>query len=481
MAGELINRDSFLPNNPTDKQIYIDAYNNRWIYDIKYDLWVRSGASDELQLATASSPGYLSQRDKLLLDKVPSVGGAFGIIVDTKLLLQSGSNPEGVIQGDIKLKSDSINIICVSKDLQPLDNCKSPSTFNCEGTDLTTTGTSPGLKFELTEKFLKTLVINLRGQKGQKGVKGPKGPKGDTGYSIGPAGEQGDKGDSTTTQCSLTNVNYTDLTDITDTAVVKLDITQDCTLSLTKSKINLDPTLPATKVSASPILRTITYKTESEISKTNTDKQSGNTFLTRKPETTDTTSDTACTVTSLSDWTLNKIGTDPLPLNPTLLRLPKSDIDSSNAINFNAGITLSDFVTGMVDTYKNRLIDLDTKYLSDVKKYIDSIDAKARSILGGLAQQLAECEFNMPSVEYCITFNNCPIVGDSSTPPVPPPPTPPIPPIPPTPPPGPPTPPGPPISNFAASQKAGSKLNIDPSKQYLEINMNGKTWEINSQ
>ncbi len=587
MAGS-----SFLPSNPTDKQIYTDLYNNKWIFDKKSDVWIRSGASDQLTLATADTSGYMSPQDKLLLDKVPAVGGAFGIIVDTKLLLQSSSNPEGIIQGDIQLKSDSINIICVTKDLQKipdLDNCVNPS-FNCEGTDLTVPGGSFGLKFELTEKFLKTLTINLRGKRGPKGDKGPKGPKGDTGYSPGPVGEKGDTGDSTSTQCTLTGITYNDVDTPTNEAIVALDITQDCTLSITTSKINVDPDLPATQVEAAPIIRTISYpgttttnggtstwKVAQRIASsapigTSTWKvvqsfqesgQVGQIRITKAwslvtnncgvgytpvPPPTDpntlpvgTTQVMECSGASLdvrywqlvssnctegnnpiqptadpntlpvgtvqttncqpsattsgdcydvrmSDWTLQRGGTDTISLNPTLLRLPKGA--NTATVQLNSGVSLNDYITSMTNQYIDKLTEIDTQYMNTAKKYVDTIDNKARTILSNLAKQLAECEFNMPSVEYCITFNNCPVVGDTTntdgggtTPPLPPTP---VPPIPPTPPPGPPAPippapPGPPISNFAAAQRAGSILNIDPSKQYLEINMNGKTWEISSQ
>lgn len=589
-----MNGASFLPSNPTDKQVYTDLYNNKWIYDKKYDVWIRSGASDELVLATNSQSGYMSPQDKLLLDKVPAVGGAFGIIVDTKLVLQSSSNPEGIIQGDIQLKSDSINIICVTKDLQKIqdiENCNTNPSFNCEGVDTTVPGGSFGLKFELAEKFLKTLTINLRGKKGPKGDKGAKGPKGDTGYSPGPVGEKGDPGDSTNVQCTLTGITYNDVTTPTNEAIVALDITQNCILSVTHSKINVDPDLPATQIESTPIIRTISYpgttttnggtstwkviqsRASSSSPGTSTWRvvqsfreagqvgqisvvkdwllvtnscgagytpvkpsidantlpvgttqtvtcSGGTTTETKewqlissscaegnnpvKPTTDPNTLPTGtiqttncqpsattggdCYDVRMKDWTLQRSGTDTISLNPTLLRLPKGS--NTATVQLNSGVSLNDYINGVTDEYINKLTEIDTQYMNTAKKYVDTIDNKARTILSNLAKQLAECEFNMPSVEYCITFNNCPVVGDTNngggggtTPPLPPTPVPPIPPTPPPGPPvpGPPTPPGPPISNFAAAQRAGSILNIDPSKQYLEINMNGKTWEISSQ
>ena len=102
---------SVLPVIPTDGQIFIDKELVKWIYNAATDFWERSGTTASIPLVTATNAGYLSYSDKSLLDSIPAVPGSFGIITDTKLLLQSDSNPDGVIRGDIQLNSDSLDIV----------------------------------------------------------------------------------------------------------------------------------------------------------------------------------------------------------------------------------------------------------------------------------------------------------------------------------------------------------------------------------
>jgi len=105
---------SVLPISPTNGQEFVDGELVKWIYNSSIDLWERSGTVTTVPLASSTNVGYVSSRDKSLLDRVPPVPGGFGIITDTKLLLQSPSNPDGVIRGDIELRSDSLDIICVN-------------------------------------------------------------------------------------------------------------------------------------------------------------------------------------------------------------------------------------------------------------------------------------------------------------------------------------------------------------------------------
>jgi hypothetical protein len=65
-------------------------------------------------------------------------------------------------------------------------------------------------------------------------------------------------------------------------------------------------------------------------------------------------------------------------------------------------------VQGIVAEYKDRLTKLDQTWGKQVKQFIENIDDSARNILSDLAQQLTLCEFNLPAIEYCITFKGCP-------------------------------------------------------------------------
>jgi hypothetical protein len=115
-----------------------------------------------------------------------------------------------------------------------------------------------------------------------------------------------------------------------------------------------------------------------------------------------------CDITRLDNWTLAQPANDTTPLELQLLRLPKGSNDRENdETGFNGTMTLTTFVTGIVEEYKQRLTDLDEAWGKQVKAYIEGIDDKARTILSELAGQLANCEFNLPAMEYCLTFRDC--------------------------------------------------------------------------
>ena len=110
-----------LPIAPTHRQVFIDSERVRWVYNSYIQLWERTGTADDIPLAGSNTPGYLSSQFKKMLDLVPAVGGGFGIVVKGNEILRSQTNPTGVISGDIKLRSDSIDIVCVGQDGVKLD------------------------------------------------------------------------------------------------------------------------------------------------------------------------------------------------------------------------------------------------------------------------------------------------------------------------------------------------------------------------
>lgn len=376
-------RSTILPITPTDGQRFIDAEMVQWIYNAKLGVWERRGTADELPLATLSESGLMSPQDKNLLDGVPAVGGGFGIIADTKLLLQSPTNPEGVITGDIVLKSDSLDIACVSHDKIKL-TCAVPPELECNTTAL------PGLLFKLSDAFLDTLFVDLRGPKGKRGFKGDRGKQGDPGYSEGPQGDQGKQGETIAELCELTGISYNDIDGTTDTAIVDLNLVDDdghgCKFIVTKAKLNVPEDRPADKISTAAISRSVVYDPDPDVD--------------------------TCDITRLKNWKLAKPPGDTTPINMQLLRLPKASIDVvDNPTGFNGTMTLANFVSDVVAEYEDRLEKLDKAWGKQVKSYIESIDDTARGILSSLANDLAICEFNLPAVEYCITFAGC---GSSS-------------------------------------------------------------------
>lgn len=410
---------AFLPTAPTDGQIYIDSQLVKWVYNASNDLWERSGTATTVPLATETTAGYLSYRDKALLDKILAVPGGFGIITDTKLLLQSDTNPDGVIRGNIQLKSDSLDIICVSAENQKL-GCELSNVSACATGD----AAYPGLKFKLSERLLSGLVVNFPGATGKQGLKGKKGVAGKPGFAGGPKGRTGPAGDDTSTAGELRGISYKDISGITDKAIVRLDAVANANggqkLIITKARLNIPDDIPARRIIASVLTRGVSYAPD--------------------PDT------KACRVNRLHNYELTQPAGDPTPLNVHLLRLARGATQvGDEPVGFDNTVTLSAFVAAYVKAYQNLLKDIDRKYGAIVKKYIEDLDAKAKTILADLANQLAQCEFNLPAVEYCITFHGCDQPAPPPPPPAPPPVSPPPPPTPPpTPPPVPPDPPEPP-------------------------------------
>ena len=381
MAFPRPGRSSVFPSMPTDGQVYIDSEFVRWIYDIETDLWERAGTADSLPVATSTSVGLLSRQFKQSLDAVPAVGGGFGIIVDPKYLLTSPTNPSGVITGNIQLRSESLVISCIAPN-DVILNCASPPALVCEYPG----GRVPTLTFTVSEKFLSTLYVDLTGPKGKKGLQGDRGDTGKHGFSEGPSGNKGQPGLNVTELYSLTDIVYNDIDGIADTAIVSMNLVDDsghgCKLIVTKAKLDISDDQAADKLAAKMISRTLVYDSD--------------------PDAAD------CDVTRLDNWRLVQAAGDTTPLNMQLLRLPKGSNDrESEAIGFNGTLALAGFVNAIVTEYKNRLTKLDEAWGKQVKAYIEGIDDRARSILSDLAQQLTLCEFNLPAMDYCITFKGC--------------------------------------------------------------------------
>lgn len=359
---------STLPTTPTDGQIFVDSEMVKWVYNAGLDLWEKAGTTTGVPVATESSDGYMSYTDKQLLDSIPAVPGGFGIITDTKLLLQSESNPEGVISGDIQLLSDSIDIQCVDVNNTIIDY--TPIDTGCPRQ--TNQRDFPGLSFRLSDRFLDSLIVNLPGNTGRKGKKGPKGVTGKPGFSGGPVGRTGVSGSNIDELAVLQNVKFNDIDGVTDNAIVRMqliDTGSGCKLVLDKSKLNTPMSAPADKVIAKPTSPSLSFGASSNCA------------------------------TGMKDWKLSG--------NVNLVRLPVGAGEDTSAVGFNSAYNLSTFVTEIVAEYEKILKKIDQEYGKEAKEYVVGVDKRAREILNDLAGELTNCEFNLPAVEYCITFTGC--------------------------------------------------------------------------
>ena len=382
MAFPKPGRHTVFPALPTDGQIFIDGELVRWIFDTETELWERAGTVDNIPLATTDSSGLLSRQLKKIIDNTPAVGGGFGLIVDPKLLLTSPTNPDGVIKGDIELKSESLDITCVGPDKIKLNTDCPPPVLECEYPNDRTSG----LSFSLSEKFLSTLFVDLTGPKGKKGFPGSKGDHGDHGFSEGPDGDEGQPGKNIDELCELTAINYKDIDGLTDVAIVDLNIVDDdghgCKLIVTKARLDIPDNRAADKITTTVLSRSVIYDPDPD--------------------------EVICDVTHLDDWRLAQPDGDETPLNIQLLRLPKGSNDRENdPMELNGILTLEDFVGDIAAEYKDRLSKIDKSWGKQVKEYIESVDDRARGILSDLAHQLAVCEWNLPAMEYCLTFRRC--------------------------------------------------------------------------
>lgn len=333
-------------------------------------------------MATSTSEGLLSRQLKKSLDSVQGVGGGFGIIVDPKGLIEHPNHPSGVITGDIELRSNSLDITCLSPD-QVLSECPEAPRLICDHPS----GGVPALGFELSEDFLSTLYVDVTGCRGKRGYQGDQGDIGEHGFSDGPQGNKGKTGPDIDETSKLTDITYNDIDGISDTAIVDLNIVDDdghgCKLIVTRAKLDIGDGQAADKVAARRLSRTLIYDAD--------------------------TDPTVCDITRLDNWRLTQGRGDETPLNVWLLRLPAGSNDrEGEPVGVDGSLDLESFVQAVIDEYKGRLTELDESWGREVKQYIENVDDQARSILSGLAHQLAMTEFNLPAVEYGITFTGCP-------------------------------------------------------------------------
>lgn len=282
--------------------------------------------------------------------------------------------------GNIKLVSDTLDINCVDGRGDPVtiaNDCDLDYIVSDAGPS------APGLNLEVAEKVLDNFCIELRSCKGPKGNKGPKGDTGVDGTGDGPVGEQGDPGeDAPDVANTFTGVQFVESEDVYDTVVVGLELDAPRgKLNILKAKALVpDDDTPATQVIASPLERSITWSND----------EFGYTLLKPNydPVETKVASDADVELAAYPDG--YEILTDGLP----------DDISSSRVTQFNT-VKLSDLVDKTIDHFRERLAEISDEYDREIKVFIEEKDAKARGILADLAQQLAECEWQLP-LDFCI-------------------------------------------------------------------------------
>ena len=450
-----------LPPQAFDGQIFIDAFRVKWRFDGSTKCWKKIGQCSEIPVASEMQTGLLSAKLKQLLDGIPEGGGHFGIVaqpllslvpqnpnilhkgkVYKSILTDSGTkiieqperdftpeqfvgkilifktgiltkkafliftndkdtifiegdataaskddcfdivestdlNPSGVLLGDIMLVSESIDITCVDGEGLPLKDkyCPNLDTIQCDNVQ-----NPPGLNFQINENFLNTLCVTVPGCKGPTGERGDQGDTGPDGTGDGPQGEQGDPGMDATIAGTFTGIKIIDIDDIYDTAIVSMELDADAgQLNIVRAKVRTpDTNTAATQLISTPINRTIKFLNNTSF-----------------------------------EYELMKPTIDPIDeLDPDILKYPRQyaqpDSGEVPRTTIVGKIKLSEIVNAVIAHYEEKLSTINDQYNQDLKAYIENKDEAARQALASLAQQVAECEFELP-IDFClgITPSEC--------------------------------------------------------------------------
>lgn len=367
------------PRFPSDGQIFVDAFRIRWVYSASEDVWTKLGPAIDVPLARSGdcssgsigtdagagtsgtdclgpTNGLLSAKLKSILDTVGPKPGGFGLIFKPGTYLTPEGGADNVLTGNVNITSESLDI-----------TCEDVMEGNCSKTII---------KFALSDDFLDTFCIEVRGGKGQIGETGDKGLPGKHGTGDGPVGATGAAGVDASINDVFTGIKIVESDDVYDTAVVDLVLNSaDGILDVVKSKMAVpDNNLPASKVAASAIFRDVEF-----------------------------------TGADLDVWQLTAPPNDPAGIiDVSMVRLPNG---------WNGGVVgsvpvismkLSSVVQLVVDYYKSKAVEAIALFDAQITEFMTQKDEDARKILAELAQELAECEFSRP-ISFCVGIQPCPV------------------------------------------------------------------------
>ena len=344
--------------------------------------------------------GLLRNRDFLIFtndeDSIVVQGDASEACLDDEFIVFNPleANEQGVIMGDIELVSDTLDITCVDNMGRPITvsaDCRLDYKDNDGGAQ------APGLDLKVSEKVLDSFCVELRTCKGSTGIGGLKGETGADGTGDGPTGEMGDPGqDAPDIAHKFTGVKFVESEDIYDSAVIGIELDADNgKLYALKAKMVVpDDETPATQVITSPINRTIDW----------TDDEFGYKLLKPNNDPIETKDPKDADVLIAAYPAGYEVQSSGLP----------NDIAKSRVTQFNS-VTLSALLDRTIAHFRDRLETIGEDYDREIKAFIEEKDSKARIILAGLAQDLAECEWELP-IEFClgITPDDCKDSSDDS-------------------------------------------------------------------
>lgn len=353
------------PKFPFQGQILIDFYGVQWQYDEVLKAWQRLGDKEDVPLASPTQSGLLSPVLKTKVDGIPDRGGGCGIII--RPLKRNLDNIDGILMGDINFTSHSLDITCIDGNGREIkEGCAVD--YETASSEEGVAARRPGFNFQISEKTLDGLCIRVPGIPGPKGDTGDTGKTGEPGTGDGPQGVKGDPGRDETVPGTFTGVKILDDSGTYDTAIVGLDLDADNgVLTAIKSKVRV-PTdnTPANQVISQQISRDVAFE--------------GDRW----------------------EFTIGAPIGDPLEeVDPDLMHFPVGFEPDGATTSEISSKKLSAIVQHIIDKYDADLEKVEAQYDKELRDYMLSKDEEAKKILASLAQQLAECEWQLP-IEFCL-------------------------------------------------------------------------------
>lgn len=363
---------SEFPIRPFDNMKFVDQWGRQWIYQVSTKSWVFDGFVPEIPNADQNTIGLLSPTLKRFINSLNEKVGGFGILTKFSYAkVNDGYN--GVLSGDIKLKSNSLNITCIDKPSSP------------------EMGTNPQIDINFSEDFLSTLCIEVPGGPGPKGRRGDEGKKGLPGTGDGPQGEKGDPGEDATGTSTVEDVEVIFDDAFYSSAVINLSLdAPNSILAVTKANVLVaDENTPADAVVATPVIRDIEF----------TDDMFGYKII--KP----------LDDSDALDPVMLAYGADFDPEQNRRLKANADgccceEEDSTELIAKN----LSDYISQVITKYQKTIDNISRQYDKEVREFIYKKDEEARKALDVLVQNLSHEEFN-EDFEYCMGLSDNGICG----------------------------------------------------------------------
>lgn len=366
-----------LPRGEFDGQVFIDASGVEWHYHVAANCWLQLGKAVTIPVADGTNAGLLSKELKFLLDRVPDRGGGFAIVTKPHLKYRSQNNPDGVLFGDIRMVSHSLDIRCVHSDGREIEDACLRVAFK-ETDEL-----PPGFDINFSEELLDNLCVVVPGGPGLPGEKGPPGDDGKDGTGDGPRGLQGLAGDDAVDEQEVAGVRIVDLDLISDVAITKMELDGPSgKFFVTKGQVKVPDSddAAAQRLIVSQINRGIRFL--------------GDCFdyeLIMLPCRPDDDFDTLDPVIAYMPSQFKPEG-QQRPIQPVKRRL-------------------SDLINDIIDFYQKKLDKIADGYDAQIEEFVKQKDQEARKILDSLGDRLAECE-NITYLDYCIGLGDRCVGGD---------------------------------------------------------------------